>query len=145
MYFAGYLGKKCMDKFKCNIYEGIMLKDIEDVTFDNQEFLIFCKNYSSDISLILNLKRPTENFCKFVSIAQKILKKIVKKMPHKKNIAKCIFSKIKNDLSSVFPIHSSCKLHFDFLITHLINCRLSRDFNWISKNIKNRSKDKEKK
>jgi hypothetical protein len=65
-------------------------------------------------------------------------------MPHKKNIAKFIFSKIKNDLSSVFPIHSSCKLHFDFLITHLINCRLLRNVNWISKNIKSRSKDKNK-
>jgi hypothetical protein len=56
-----------------------MLKDIEVATFDNQEFLIFCKNYSSDISSILNLKRPTENFCKFVSIAQKFLKKLLRK------------------------------------------------------------------
>lgn len=39
-YFSGYLGKKCMDKFKCNVCESVMLKDIEDATFDNQEYFV---------------------------------------------------------------------------------------------------------
>lgn len=142
-YFAGYLGKKCVDKFKCSICEGNMLKDIEDATFNNQEFLIFCKNYSSENSL-LHLKRPTVDFTEFVSLAQKIIKKTVEKMPHKKNISKFIFSKIKNDLSSVINFNSSCEPHIDFLVTHLINCKLLRDFNWKSKNIKSNAKDKNK-
>jgi len=143
-YFAGYLGKKCVDKFKCNICESIMLKDIEDATFDNQEFLIFCKNYSSETSSLLHLKRPTLDFTDFVSLAQKTIKKTVEKMPHKKNISKFIFSKIKNDLSSIIHINSSCELHIDFLITHLINCKLLRDFNWKSKNNKSSARDKNK-
>lgn len=143
-YFSGYLGKKCVDKFKCKFCEEIMLKDIEDTQFDNQEFLIFCKNYSSQTSSLLHLKRPTACFTEFVSLAQKIIKKTVEKMPHKKNIYKFLSSKIKNDLSSILKFPSSCHLHFGFVISHLIYCKLLRDFNWISKNFKTNIKNKNK-
>jgi hypothetical protein len=143
-YFSGYLGKKCVDKFKCKFCEEIMLKDIEDTQFDNEEFLIFCKNYSSQTSSLLHLKRPTVCFTEFVSLAQKIIKKTVEKMPHKKNIYKFLSSKIKNDLSSILKFPSSCQLHFGFVITHLIHCKLLRDFNWISKNFKTNIKNKNK-
>jgi hypothetical protein len=82
-----------MDKCKCNLCKAVTLKDIEGATFDNQEFLMFCKNYSSDISSILKLKRPTENFSKFVSIAQKIFKK--------KLLKKCLIRKILLNLFSL--------------------------------------------
>jgi len=52
VYFARYLGKKCVDKFKCSICEGNMLKDTEDATFNKLEFLIFFKNYSSETFLL---------------------------------------------------------------------------------------------
>jgi len=65
-------------------------------------------------------------------------------MPHKKNISKLIFYKIKIDLSSLININSSRELHIDFIITHLINCKFLRDFNWKSKNIKGSAKDKNK-
>jgi len=142
-YFAGYLGKKCVDKFKCSICEANMLKDTEGATFNKQEFLIFCKNYSSETSL-LHLKRPTVDFTEFVSLAQKIIKNDRISDHHKKNISKFIFYKIKNDLSSLIHFNSTCELHIDFIITHLVNCKLLRDFNWKSKNIKSSTKDKNK-
>lgn len=65
-------------------------------------------------------------------------------MPHKKNICKFLVVKIKNDLSSIVNFPSSCQSHFDFIITHLIHCKLLRDFNWISKNIKTCNKEENK-
>lgn len=54
-YFAGYLTKKCTEKFKCSNCLSILLKPNEDNTFNQQEFLIFCRNYdfqSSDFFFI---------------------------------------------------------------------------------------------
>lgn len=46
-YFSGYLGKKCVEKFKCRLCENVMLKETNDEQFNEKEFLIFCKNYDS--------------------------------------------------------------------------------------------------
>jgi len=50
-YIAGYLTKKCTDKFKCSVCLSILLKSDEDDTFNQQEFLIFCRNYDSQSSV----------------------------------------------------------------------------------------------
>lgn len=142
-YFAGYLAKKCTEKFKCNNCLDIVLKSDEDNTFNQQEFLIFCRNYDSQSSDLF-LKRPTSSFTEFISLAQKIIKKTVEKMPHKRLIQKCIFNKIKNDLSHVCKFSKSCQDHYHFIIVHLIHCKLLRDFNWKSKNIKKNRAEKSK-
>lgn len=133
-YFAGYLDKKFLEKFKCDICSNIMLKSEEVGSFDKQEFLIFCRNYDS-ITSDLFLKRPTSSYVEFISKAQKIIKKTVEKMPQKKLIRKCIFDQIKSDPSSVCKFNESCQDHYNYIIIHFINCKLLRDFNWKSKNI----------
>lgn len=69
-------------------------------------------------------------------MAQKIIKKTVEKMPHKRLIQKFIFNKIKKEISHVCKFSELCQDHYNFIIIHLINCKLLRDFNWKSKNIK---------
>lgn len=49
-YFAGYLAKKCNEQFKCSDCLSILLKSDEDDTFNQQKFLIFCRNYDSQSS-----------------------------------------------------------------------------------------------
>jgi len=49
-YFAGYLAKKCTKKFQCINCSNILLKSDEDDTFNQQEFLIFSRNYDSQSS-----------------------------------------------------------------------------------------------
>lgn len=142
-YFSGYLGKKCVEKFKCRLCENVMLKETNDEQFNEKEFLIFCKNYDSQSSNLF-LRRPTDLFEKFISHAQIIIKKMVEKMPHKKNISKCIHQKIKNELIETISFHTDCQPHIDFIIQHLILCRLLRDFNWNSRNIKKIRTEKSK-
>lgn len=49
-YFAGYLAKKCTEKFKCSNCISTLLKSDEGDKFNQQEFLIFCRNYDSQSS-----------------------------------------------------------------------------------------------
>lgn len=142
-YFSGYLGKKCVEKFKCRLCENFMLKETNDEQFNEKEFLIFCKNYDLQSSNLF-LRRPTDLFEKFIFHAQIIIKKMVEKMPHKKSISKCIQQKIKNELIETITFHTNCQPHIDFIIQHLIMCRLLRDFNWKSRNIKKIRTEKSK-
>ncbi|KAL4096889.1 hypothetical protein QTP88_021764 [Uroleucon formosanum] len=73
-YFSGYLGKKCVEKFKCRLNESVMLKETNDEQFNEKEFLIFCKNYDSQSSNLF-LRRPTNLFEKCIYHAQLIIKK----------------------------------------------------------------------
>jgi len=142
-YFSGYLGKKCVEKFKCRLCENVMLKETNDEQFNEKEFFIFCKNYDSQSSNLF-LRRPTDSFEKFIFYTRKIIKKIIEKMSHKKNISKCIKQKIKNKLIGTINFHIDCEPHIDFIIQHLIQCRLLKDFNWNSRNIKKIRSEKSK-
>jgi len=51
-----------------------MIKSDEENQFNEQEFLIFCRNYDSTTSDIF-LKRPTHSFTQFITLAQQIIKK----------------------------------------------------------------------
>jgi len=134
-YFAGYLGNKSFKKFKCDSCSNVMIKSDEENQLNEQEFLIFCRNYDSKTSDIF-LKRPTHSFTQFITLAQQIIKKTVEIMPHKKSIRQFLFDKIKSDLSNICKFNESCTDHFNYIIIHFINCKLLRDFNWKSKNIK---------
>lgn len=140
-YFAGYLSKKCYDKFKCVNCANIITQP-DDNNFKEEEFLIFCRNYDSS-SNGLFLKRPSSCFTEFVSMAQKIIKKTAEKMPEKKKIRKFICNKIKNE-NNICIFSEPCQDHYTYIIEHLVNCKLLRDFNWKSKNFKTKRAEKAK-
>jgi len=81
-YFAGYLSKKCYDKFEC-VNCSYIITQPDDNNFKEEEFLIFCRNYDSFTNGLF-LKRPSSCFTEFVSMAQQIIKKTIEKMPEKK-------------------------------------------------------------
>jgi hypothetical protein len=90
------------------------------------------------------LKRPKSDFIQFITLAQQIIKKTVEIMPHKKSIRQFLYDKIKSDLSYICKFNKSCSDHFHYIIIHFINCKLLRDFNWKSKNIKSTRIEKNK-
>lgn len=82
-----------------------------------------------NINPSLHLKRPTDDLVIFMTMAQTIIRKTIEKMPLKRNIHKFLHKKIISILYSVFIINDSCKHYLDFLITHLVHCKLLKDFN----------------
>lgn len=137
-YFAGYLAKKCIDQFKCTKCELIILKS-NDFLFDDQEYLIFYKQFESADIERSSLKKPSDLFINFVSTAQKCLKDFVELNPHKRKLCATIQLKIKNELISDLNFDPNCDQHIDFIIQKLIICKLLRHFNWTSKHLKGRS------
>lgn len=140
-YFAGYLAMKCIFKFPCLNCEQLMVKSDFSIT-NKLDFLIFCKNYDSKTSE-MHLKVPTFELTQFIILAQKILADILEKKPYIaenniNNIINNIFAekKIKTELISLLNVNETCIPHIEFVIKHLIICKLFRNFNWISKNIK---------
>lgn len=75
-------------------------------------FFYFYKNEDSQ-SCILFL-RPTDSFEKCIYNTQKIIKKIVEKMSHKKNISKFLHIQIKNELITI-SFQKQRQPHIDFI------------------------------
>lgn len=84
------------------------------------------------------------NVFTFIIFSQNILSKILEKTPHKKKIAQFVSKKIEKELSNFLNIEESCTPHVHFLINHLITCKLFRNFNWYSKNLKQVRSEKSK-
>lgn len=141
-YFAGYLAMKCLLKFSCSNCEQLMIKS--GIIPNQLEYLIFCKNYDSKTSK-LHLKVPTTAITEFVISSQKILAKILEKKPHKIKISQLVGEQIKTNLMHSLIIEENCIPHLEFLIKHLIICKLFRNFNWCSKNLKHVRSEKSKK
>jgi len=142
-YFAGYLAMKVISKFSCLNCEQLLIRS--DLSIPNKlDFLIFCKNYDSKISE-MHLKIPTSELTQFIILAQKILADILEKKPHRKKIAQFAEKKIKTELICLLNVNETCTLHIEFLIRHLIICKLFRNFNWVSKNIKHVKNEKSQK
>lgn len=105
--------------------------------FNDQEYLIFYKQFESVEKSCL--KKPSDLFKKFVTIAQTILKDFGEQNPHKKKLCSTIQLKIKNELFSNLNFDQNCEEHFDFIVQKLIFCKLLKHFNWTSKHLKGRS------
>lgn len=105
------------------------------VDLNDKDYLIFCKVYGSK-SGNFSLKIPTENFTDYVSKCQKILSKIVLMKPYQLKIGLTIKNYIIQNIWPNTELHLECKSHIEFVTMHLIHCKLLRDFNWKSRNIK---------
>ncbi|KAL4126560.1 hypothetical protein QTP88_010781 [Uroleucon formosanum] len=137
-YFAGYLAKKCIDQYKCNKCELIILKN-NDFLFNDQEYIIFYKQFESADIEKSSLKTPSDLFVNLVSTAQKYLKDCVELSPHKRKLCATIQQKIKTELIFALNFDPNCEPHIDFIVQKLIHCKLLRHFNWTSKHLKGHS------
>lgn len=121
---------KYVSKFSCSNCEQLMIKSNYSIQ-NKLEYLIFCKNYDST-TLETHLKLPTDIITEFIILSQNILAKILERKPHRKKISQFAGEKNTN-LIHVLNIDEACILHKDYLIKHLIICKLFKNFNWFSK------------
>lgn len=64
------------------------------------------------------------------------VKNCFKKKPYKLQIGLSIKKSIIKNIWPNFDIDLECILHIEFVTMHLIQCKLLRDFNWKSRNMK---------
>lgn len=135
VYFAGYLAKKCHDKFKCDSCKNSLLGvgELEN----ERQLLILNKMYSAQMSV--GLTTPSENFVKFVDLSFQTIAAVFKGNPSKRGLYKYISNKIKNQ-NYFGLIECKDKNHLLYLCQQLIYCKINKECKWRTMNEKNVSR-----
>lgn len=138
VYFAGYLVKKCFDKFKC-LECSEYLESPENIE-NSKELLIFYKNY--DLEQKNNLKTPTELMASFVTISldqfsKNIIKYISKKVMF--HLMKVIKKELNKMLPAWFNAPLKCKNHRHYILHLLIKTLIFKYCKTFSNSIKTQS------
>lgn len=132
VYFAGYLAKKCIDKFNCSFCkERLLSKD--EVLVNKNQLLILHKSYRSDFYKN-GLKKPHLLLTEIVKKSLRIMKKIMDSKPHAKKISKlirkCIYKRIRGYITAISS--ESCREHLQYLIDLLITAKIHKECKWMT-------------
>lgn len=123
VYFAGYLVKKCLDFFNCEICLHDL--DSEEDLNEPNELLIFYKNY--DLSNISGLKIPSNIMKSFTQTALNCFQRNIIKYSCGKvlyNIRKKIEQKLLTSLPAWLNCNNNCRKHRDFILNLLIRTQI---------------------
>lgn len=141
-YFAGYLIKKCVDKFKCKDCENVL--SASGNLEDKKQLLILFKTYKST-NLSVGLRKPSDDLIEFVEKALNILYYLLNFSPQKPDLWKIFLKKVirKLDLKLLYK-HVNCRNHIEYIIKMLFFCKVFKECKWKSQsekykgNVKNR-------
>lgn len=138
VYFAGYLVKKCLDKFKCNDCR-VNLQSNEDLS-DDQELLNFFKNYN--IQNPSALKTPSNLMRQFTFMTMLCYNQYIKKYCTKKiisNIRDKVNEQHSKSLPEWFEAQEKCKEHRKYIVDLLLRTQVFKYCKDISSKIKTRT------
>jgi len=131
IYFAGYLAKKCMDKFNCSFCD--LIKPKENLC-DEKELLLTYKTYDH-VGTSQGLKAPSDDLIKVVTLCLNLFKSKFPKIMSEKKILDnlCLVRKKINKHSSV--LKSTCKNHYIYILHLLFRTKIYKECKWLSTNI----------
>ena len=122
------LGKKCIDKFKCNpCANNLIVNDFDNIMNDEKQLLIINKDYSKNIQ---HLKYPTDEFKTMVDVVSTSFSKTFLKKPYINRTKLFIKNKIFRKLSKKCPIFHNeveCREHMEFIVDQLTLCKLHKE------------------
>lgn len=137
IYFAGYLVKKCLDRFEC---EDCKTSLEADKDFDNEgEILIFFKNY--DLKYETGLRTPTSLLREFTRRALDCFSRdIGKHLNHKlmSNLKRKLVKNIKTHLPEWFATNMICEKHRQYILELLLRTQIFKYCKYISSQMKTR-------
>lgn len=136
-YFAGYLIRKCLKKFKCSLCQEC-LEGIRDLENDD-ELLIFYKNY--DLDNENRLKTPTELMKKFTQICLHFIGNNISKfitMAIFKRLEKSLFKILRKKVPAWENGIDSCREHRHYILKLLIRTLIFKYCKTISYSMKSR-------
>lgn len=124
-YFAGYLAYKCYKEFNCETCDELFTQDVN--IFEKNQLLIITKLY--DTSVTAGLKAHSKMFRKIIDVAVRTFEKYYHLLSFKKQLSKTLFRKIEKKIikvDSCYFNHETCKVHRDYIIKHLIVCKIHK-------------------
>lgn len=118
VYFAGWLGKSCVDKFDCSDCKTILLKDKVDLT-DKRQLLLINSTYTNIVTP--SLKSPSDFLYQLVN---KLLDFYIKNIDtlFKNNLVADLTDRFKEEINFTGNYHDL--IHFDYLIKKLLEVKI---------------------
>lgn len=118
VYFAGWIGKSCIDKFDCSDCKKKLLNNLVDLN-DKKQLLLINKTYSN-IS-VPTLKSPTEYLVNLVDNMLDCFQENIDQL-HRSNVISNLMDKFKNKTNFHNQYHNLD--HFDYLIRKLMEVKI---------------------
>jgi len=130
IYLAGYLAKKCLDKFNCSFCD--LIKPKENVC-DEKQLLLTFKTYDH-VGASQGLKAPSDSLIKVVTLCLNLFKnkfpKIMARLEQLMSSAEKIINKHSSVLNSTF-----CKNHYIYILQLLFRTKIYKECKWLNTNI----------
>ncbi|XP_025199564.1 uncharacterized protein LOC112597652 isoform X2 [Melanaphis sacchari] len=132
IYYAGYLAKKCLDKFQCDQCQTFLLKPCKDLD-DKQQLLIVNKTFKDiDLNASSGLKAPSEDLVQFVSICLNVFKHSYNQLKSEKHLV----NKLMTQANHCIPekvVQPVCAKHFEYIMRLLFIVKVFKECKWCSK------------
>lgn len=124
-YFAGYLAKKCWDKFGCT--DCNLTKNKSNLN-DKSILLILFRTYN-DIEPTQGLKAPTDEFLDIVTICLHIFEKTFPKIKSEKKILSQLKDKALMQINKKYTHfqNSKCHCHYMYVIELLFRTKIFKE------------------
>ncbi|CAI6348061.1 unnamed protein product [Macrosiphum euphorbiae] len=137
-YFAGYLAKKCIQKFNCEMCKlNLITKTNKN---DENQLLLHNKTYDyTDQGY--GLKAPTNILLDISTICLNVFKNNFDEMKCNKKLLAQLISKAETKIEDKYSIlqSNSCKEHFQYIIELLLRTKLYKECKWLNANSGKRS------
>uniref|UniRef100_A0A1Y1LUZ2 Uncharacterized protein n=1 Tax=Photinus pyralis TaxID=7054 RepID=A0A1Y1LUZ2_PHOPY len=134
VYFAGYLAKKCIDKYKCNGCGQLLIS--QDQLNEKNQLLIVKKMYDNKLVTSVGLRSPSAVLVDIVEHSLKIISKCLRFKPERSGLGLYIYSRISKLISVQFPEFSlevgECSAHRQYLLQLLIRTKIFKWCKWQS-------------
>jgi hypothetical protein len=138
IYFAGYLSKKCIQKFNCEMCKFNLITKINKN--DEKQLLLHNKTYDyTDQGY--GLTAPTNILLDISTIYLNVFKNNFDEMKCNKKLLAQLISKAKTKIEEKHSIlqSNSCKEHFQYIIELFLRTKLYKECKWLNANNGKRS------
>jgi len=137
-FFAGYLAKKCIQKFNCEMCKlNLITKTNKN---DENQLLLHNKTYDyTDQGY--GLKAPTNILLDISTICLNVFKNNFDEIKCNKKLLAQLISKAETKIEDKYSVfQSSCKEHFQYVIELLLRIKLYKECMWLNAKSGKRSK-----
>lgn len=139
VYFAGYLVKSLLQKFKCKMCEKHFAKD--NIFTEDNELLIKYRQYTRSQNVPGGLQAPSDLAKHVCFIALNTMTNVFRIIRWRKPLKKLIYKKVLHKVVKTDPtwlqVNSSCIEHRHFFLNNLITIKLHKECKWISRDLRN--------
>lgn len=135
VYYAGYLAKKCLDKFQCEECHKYLLKSNKELDDKNQLLILYKTFEHIELNSNSGLKAPSENLEHFIKICSNVFIKNYKNLKSEKHLVDQLMTQA-NHIIPEQIVSQGCVKHFEYIMKMFFIVNIFKECKWSSINPK---------